>query len=170
MSQRFTIDARDFQRAGKELEHAGFGERAGTTMGYAIRRSANLVRKNVRAELRPHNKTGKMRDRVRVRIRGRGLETVGGIKTTGVGSNLIVGGVAPHRITSQDGKVMPLYQGKGRGLGITGFARAVEHPGFKGDPFFKRGVDKSVPAINDILRASAATMVRELAFRMKGRR
>jgi hypothetical protein len=108
-----------------------------------------------------------MRDRVRVRIRGIGLDTTAGIKTTGSGSNLIIGGVKRHAISP--GVVMPLYQGKGRGLGITGFARAVEHPGFPADPFFHRGVVKSKGDAQDIVKASAKTLASELAYRMRGR-
>jgi hypothetical protein len=162
----FTVDASDFDKAAKALEKAGFERQAGRTAGWALRRIANLVRANVRKELGPHRRTGKMRDRVRVRIAGQGLKMVAGVKTTGSGSNLIVGGVRPHTIA---GPVMPLWTGRGRSSTVTGFARAVEHPGFPPDPFFHRGFVKSKPAIQDILKASAKTMASELAYRMRGR-
>ena len=166
-SNAITIDASDFARAAHELEKAGFERAAGRTTAYAARRIVNLVRKNVRAELKPHTKTGKMRDRVRVRISGFGLDTVAGVKTTGSGANLIVGGVQPHTISP--GRVMPLWSGKGRNSGITGFARAVQHPGFPADPYFHRGYVKSKAAIHDIVKASTDTMASELAYRMRGR-
>lgn len=168
----FTVDDRDFREAAKALEHAGFERQAGRTVAWAIRRSINVVRRNVRAELKPHSKSGKMRDRIRTRFSGLGMDFVGGMKSTGVASNLIVGGVQPHPIAA--GKVMPLWAGKGafragNGAGITGFASAVQHPGFAADPFVKRGIARSAPAINEILDTSAATMVRELAYRMRGK-
>lgn len=167
-----TVDYGDFTQAARELERAGFERRAGRTVAWAIRRSINLVRRNVRAELKPHSKSGKMRDRVRTRFTGVGMDFVGGMKSTGVASNLIVGGVKPHPIAV--GKVMPLWAGKGafrggNGAGITGFAASVQHPGIHADPFVKRGTDKSMPGIQHILDESAATMVRELAYRMRGR-
>jgi hypothetical protein len=167
-----TIDAREYQKAAEALTKAGYERVAGRTAAYAIRRAINVVRRNVRAELKPHNKTGKMRDRVRTRFLGRGLDLVGGMRSTGVGSNLIVGGVRPHPIASE--RAMPMWAGKGAwkggsGAGITGFVRTVEHPGLKADPFVHRGIVRSSGAIQEIVNASSRTMARELAYRMKGR-
>lgn len=159
-----TFDTREFEQAAKALERAGFERQAGRTTAWALRRIVNLVRKNVRAEMRSHRKTGKMRDRVRVRMHGIGLKAVGGVRSTGSQTNLIVGGVRPHAIA---GQVMPLYA-SGRG-GVEGFARSVEHPGFAADPFFRRGHLRSVPEINAIAKKAADTMAKELAYRMKGK-
>ena len=165
-----TVTSSDIDNAARSLTAAGYKRVAGAITAKAIRQSVNLIRKNVRAELKPHNKSGKMRDRIRVRFTGSQMTFVGGMKSTGVGSNLVVGGASAHAI--QPGKVMPMWQGRGawkggRGAGVTGFAARVEHPGFRGDPFVARGIDRSMPDIDAILQSSADNMVRELARRMQ---
>ena len=110
-----------------------------------------------------------MSSNVRVRFRGFGMDTVAGVRSTGSGSNLIAGGVRPHHIEAGGGP-MPMWGGKGKSAGITGFARAVEHPGFAADPFFTRGVRKAAPEINAITQKSADVMVKELAYRMGRKR
>lgn len=159
------MDYSDFRDAASELTKAGFEKQAGRTVAWGLKQAANAVRRNVRAMLKPHNKTGKMRDRVRTRFVGHGMGFVAGVKTTGSGSNLVIGGVAPHRIAP--GRVMPLWEGKGTKAGITGFARAVEHPGFPADPFFRKGINASTDEIQAILRRSTETMAKELAYRTK---
>jgi hypothetical protein len=162
------MDTRDFEKAADALEKAGFEKAAGRTTAWAARRIVNLVRRNVRAEMKHHRRTGRMRDRVRTRFKGFGLGMEAGVKTTGAASNLIVGGVRPHQIIAE-GKVMPLWVGRGKAASVQGYARVVEHPGFGADPFFFRGHMKSLPEINVILNKSAETMAAELAYRMRGR-
>jgi hypothetical protein len=166
----FTIDHHDFDQAARALEDANFKSLAGKAVSPAMRKSANLVRKNVRAALKPHNRTGKMRDRVKVRFAGFGLNTVAGVRTTGSGSNLVIGGVRPHHIPAGggSGKVMPMWGGRKKEAGITGFATASEHPGFRGDPFFHRGVMASQAGIQQLVQGAADEMVRLLADAMKG--
>lgn len=158
-----TIDTTDFRKAAEALERAGFERQAGRTTAWALRRIVNLIRKNVRLELKPHRVTGKMRDRVRVRFHGVGLKATAGVRSTGSQSNLIAGGVRPHRIEHPR---MPLW-GKSA---VQGFASVVEHPGFAADPFFHRGYRRSIPEINAIAKKSAETMAKELAYRMRGRK
>jgi hypothetical protein len=158
----FDIAGNDFERAADALTAAHFEKVAGKIVAGALRADANLVRKNVRAELRPHRRTGKLRDKVKVKFNGFGLKTVAGVRSTGAQSNLIAGGVRPHAISP--GKVMPLW----RGGSISGFATAVQHPGFGADPFFSRAVRKSLAEIDRIGQEAIDQMARELASRMEG--
>jgi hypothetical protein len=167
LPENFEVDAREFREAASKLTKAGFEKAAGRTVAWALRRSANLVRRNVRAFAKPHRRTGKMADKVRTRFTGAGMDFVAGVKATGAGSNLIVGGVRPHRIAP--GKLMPLWAGKGKRAAVIGFARVVEHPGFEADPFVHKGIEASKPEIGDIFRKSAETMTSELAYRMRGK-
>jgi hypothetical protein len=168
--QGYGIDAEAFRKAAQALEKEGFDRAAGRTLAYGLRQSGNAIRRKVRAELRPHRRTGKMISNVRVKVVGWGMNQKVGVRATGSGSNLIAGGVRPHAIT-RDGGAMPIWAGKGKSAGITGFATAVQHPGFPGDPFFERGIHAAGPEVNAILQKSAETMAKELAYRMhKGSR
>ena len=160
----FSITSRDFEKAGKALEHGHFSATAGKPMNTAIRKSANTARNHIRAELKRHRRTGKMRDAVRVKVKGRGLDTVGKV-LTGAGSNLIVGGVRPHPITSSS--PMPLWGGRGKSASINGFATAVEHPGFAGDPYVYRGIKASEGEIQALLDEAGRSLVKALAESMR---
>lgn len=170
---KFGINGDDFRKAAAALEKRGFDKAAGRTVAFALRRSANVVRRHVRAEARPHRKTGRLSGNVRTRFVGVGLAFVARVKSTGPVAHLIVGGVRPHKIGPPpygrgSSKVMALHAGKGKSNSVVGFATVVSNPGFKGDPYFHRGVERSAPEINAIIDASAQTMVKELAYRMRG--
>ena len=69
---------------------------------------------------------------------------------------------------------MPIHAGKGawkggKGYGVTGFATAVQHPGFPGDPFFGRAIEGSRDEITRLVAAAGGAMVAELADKMRGR-
>jgi hypothetical protein len=168
----FTVDARDFQKAVRGLEKRGWDATAGKNVVHAMRLILNVVRRTTRGELRPHNKTGRMRDRIRIKFVGRGMDASGSVRANGPGVNLIVGGVKPHPITA-GGKVMPMWGGKGKlktsgaGAAVEGFATRVEHPGFKGDPFFARGIGLARPEVPGILQASIDAIAAETAEHLK---
>ncbi len=165
MSDRdYGIDASDFVAASKALERHGFERQAGVTVAYAIKRSATVVRRHVRKEVRSHRRRGRLSSNVVVRHRGAGLEFVATVKSAGPVAHLIAGGVAPHDIAP--GSVMAIH-GPGRSGPVIGFATAVRAPGFPADPYFARGVRGAAPEINAIIDKSADTMARELAFRME---
>jgi hypothetical protein len=167
MPPEFTIDHKDFDRAAHALLDQNFKRLAASAINPAMRQSANLVRKNVRAALRPHNRTGRMRDHVKVRVQGSGLAMTAGIRTTGSGSNLVIGGAKPHPIAPGGDTIMPIWGGRKKGAGIEGFARSVMHPGFRGDPFFKRGVLASAAGINQNVQVAAEKMATLLADAMR---
>ena len=161
----------DLDKAAKALESGRFKATAGKPINVAVRNAANLVRREARAEARPHRKTGKMAGGIRVRITGRGLDTAGSIKATSGIANIIVGGARAHRI--EPGPVMPMWGGKGKvlttrgGSAITGFATVVQHPGVKADPFFHRAIEGSRGDIEGFLEAAGSAIVHDLAESMR---
>jgi hypothetical protein len=169
MSEREAgIDASAFRDAARALERAGFERQAGRTVAWALRRSANAVRRHVRAELKGHRRTGHLAGNVRTRFGGAGLDFSARVKSGGPVAHLIAGGVQPHAIGVEHKRAMTI-RGSGRGAGIEGFATVVQHPGFRADPYFTRGVKASAHDINDIVQKSADTMARELAYRMRSK-
>lgn len=156
---------RKLQAAALALDGTAVGRKSGPIFARGLRDIGNAVRRKVRANLRPHRKSGHMISNVRVRVRGRSFDTEVGVKSTGAASNLIAGGVKPHRIAP--GGVMPIWMGhgawkRGKGAGITGFATVVEHPGFRGDPFFARALDDAKPEIDAIQRDLTTKIVRSV--------
>ena len=162
------IDNRDFEQAASALEKRHFEAAAGIAIKPSFKAMANLVRKNTRAELKRHRRTGRMRDRIKYRFKGRGLDLQAQIRSTGPQSNMIVGGVQPHAIVAT-GRPLPMWVGRGKSAAVEGFAQAVEHPGFPADPFFHRGIVKSMPEIHRHVQQAADAMVRLLANAMEGK-
>lgn len=160
------IDASAFENAAKALERKGFERAAGRTVAWALRRSANVVRRQVRAAAKPHRKRGRLSSNVRTSFAGTGLDFSAKVRSTGPVAHLIAGGVRPHAI--EPGRVMAIH-GAGKSGPIVGFATAVQHPGFRADPYFHRGVTAAGPEIKAIVDKSAETMRDELAFRMRGK-
>jgi hypothetical protein len=165
--QAYGIDASDFRAAIRATESGAFPKVASKPVHATMRALANAVRRHVRGRLKPHRRTGKMASNVRVRFRGYGLNAMAGVRAVGSGGNLIAGGVQPHRI--EPGRIMPLYEGRGRSAGITGFARAVEHPGFAADPFFDKGVQDAAPEINALLQGTVDAIAERMAAAMEGK-
>jgi hypothetical protein len=163
------IDASAFHDAAKALERAGFERQAGRTVAWALRRSGNVVRRHVRAELKRHRRTGRLAGNVRTRFSGVGLGFSARIWSGGPIAHLIAGGVQPHAIAVTDDKRAMTIRAPGRAGGVVGFAAAIQHPGFSGDPYFRRGVKAAAPEINAIVAKSAETMASELAYRMRSK-
>lgn len=165
------IGSHDLDKAVKALEAGHVRKTMGAPITRAVRLSGNLVRKNVRATSRAHKRSGHMaRNRMTLKFTGRGLDTV--VKFSALSpANLIVGGVKPHH--EGKGKVMPITTGSGKfrggsGEGVTGFATAVEHPGFAADPFVRHGIDQSIPAIKGFLDTAGKQIVDDLAASIRG--
>lgn len=181
-TQIVSFDTRDFDRAARGLESAAVERIGAAGLATPMRVMANTVRNQARRELRvrhPHSR--RMRDHIRPKVYGRPRtwDRSWAVRTTGVGSNLIVGGVRPH---TYGGTLMPIYMGSGRfltaggnlsrggaGAGITGFTRSVRHPGFAPDPFFDRGITAAEPVIREQQRMATENMAAGLARHMEGR-
>lgn len=160
------IDASDFERAADALERAGFDRVAGGHAAKAVRASINAARKGIRGRARRHRRTGKMASRIRTRFDGRGFAIVGQVRAGGAVAHLIAGGTAPHAIEPIQGRVLALA---GRGGGIVGYARHVEHPGTAADPFVALGIADARPAMETAWQDAGEAMVAELAERMTKR-
>lgn len=161
---KFEIDATPFGKASKAI--AGFETAANRALEAALRKAGQAVRKSVRAEAKPHRRTGKLSKGIRLWAKGRGRDATVTVKSTGPVAHLIVGGVKPHAITQPykrgNATVMALHA-PGKAGGVTGFAKTVEHPGFGADPYFKRGVDASRDEVNRILATQGDLMAKQLA-------
>lgn len=172
--REFGINADAFRNAAKALEKEGFDRAAGRTVAFGLRKAANAVRRGVRAEARRHRKTGKLNSGVRTYFKGIGLNFEARVKTTGPVAHLIVGGVTPHPIAGPpygrgNSQVMALHA-SGKAGALIGFAKVVQHPGFKADPYFHNGVKRAAGDINEAIKKSAETMTKELAYRMRGKK
>ena len=116
----------------------------------------------VRKRAKRHYRSGKLERLVRITAVGAGWERTVRIKSHGSVAHLVAARVRPHRIVSRppETPAMPLYV---RGT-ITGWAEAVQHPGYRGDPYFHVGAMNSRLAINAVLKASARRLAKHLAI------
>lgn len=124
----------------------------------------NATRRHVRAQIKGHRKTGKLASHVGMKRYGVGFNRIVRVYSGGSVAVLIVKGASPH--IEQPGKIMPMREGRGafkggKGAGIIGFRRVVHHPGFPGDPYFRRGVD-AAQSENDATLERAITQIAEL--------
>lgn len=172
-----TVDASDFKRAAQALTKEGFEAAAGRTVAWALRRSANVARRNVRLKARPHRKTGHMASNIRVRYKGAGIGFTARVWAGSPVAHLISGGVKPHETPLVNAGALTIRAGgqfggdvRSGGTVVALTKGSVHSPGFPGDPFFATGVDASRPEIGAIFQKSADTMVRELAYRISRRR
>jgi hypothetical protein len=163
----------ELQRWIDTLDKATVQQVVGLHVVPAQKESVRLVKNAARRNAAGHRRSGKMHSGIRTKgWGGRGIRYIAGVKATGIVSNLIVVGARPHRIA---GPVMPMWGGKGawkggRGAGITGFRRVVEHPGFSGDPFFARAIDETEGQRTHLMQLAVNAMAADLAARMEGRR
>jgi hypothetical protein len=170
MPRDFAIDTHEFANAARALEDAEFRSLADQTVGGVLSRSSNIVRRHVRAEARPHRRTGKMAGRIRVFRKGVGLDSEFRIRAGGPVAHLVERGFAAHEIVPETARVL-VFRGTGRGAqAVRGFAARVRHPGYRGDPFFDRGVEASTDEVQDQFSAGAKTMANNLAFRIRRKR
>ena len=169
MTRPTSIDASAFDDAAQALERHGFERQAGRTTAWAIKRMGNAARRHVRAEARPHRRTGRLASQVRVVHRGTGLAATTRVTTGGSVAGLIIGGTAPHDIAPVRSRAIAMT-GPGRAGPLIGFAAIVHHPGTRPDPYFARGVRAAGPEMREITDQAADTMARELAYRMTRRR
>lgn len=160
-TQLVSIDATAFDKAAAALSTAGFEDVATPIVRNALTRSANVVRDKVKTAARRHRRTGRLERGVHTTWKGAGLAFQLRVSSTGPVAHLIAGGVRPHGIRAFDVH-HPLPVG-----GPTGFAEHVEHRGFRGDPYFARGVAAAIEPIGTIVQAAGKAMTDELAKRVR---
>lgn len=100
-----------------------------------------------------HTKSGAMRDSVRIFPVKRG-DTQAIIKAGGPGAPYAIyvhEGTRPHEIRPREKKALRWATSKGQGKGFI-FAKKVNHPGYKGDPFMYRAFEERHPHVLEIFR------------------
>jgi len=125
-------------------------------MEAAVDASAVVIEEKVKRRAARHRNTGKLIAKIHTSRAGAGFDHTALVKSGGSVAHLVAGGVKPHAIK---GNSMPIRRG---GPEILGFAQAVEHPGFGGDPYFRKGVRDSVSGVNNVLNGAARALVAEL--------
>lgn len=163
------IDADDFIKASQALDHHGFDRIAGKRAGQAVRKAANVVRRSVRQAARSHRRTGKMAQRISVKVQGYGLDTEARVHAGGV-APIIVGGSRPHDLAPINSRALAMTSTGQPGGPLIGFATAVHHPGTRPDPFVARGIDEARADVQRTINEAAGAMLAELATRLEGRR
>jgi hypothetical protein len=120
-----------------------------------------IVQRAVRKRARRHYRTGRLEKFVNVVGVGAGWERTVRIHSGGSVAHLVAARVRPHREVSRppETPAMPLYVGGS----VVAFAQAVQHPGYRGDPYFRVGAMNSRLAINAVLKASAKRLATHLA-------
>jgi len=172
MGRDFSIDSHEFEDAARALEQAEFKELAGQTVGAVLNRSGNAVRRHVRAAARPHRKSGRMAGKIRIYRTGDGLDTEVRVHAGGRVAHLVERGFKAHGIVPRQARVLAIKGSRSRGGGhnVVALTVSVQHPGYAGDPFFERGVEDSRSDVQEQFTAGAATMARNLAFRISRRK
>jgi hypothetical protein len=170
MPRDFAIDSSDFADAAKALEQAEFKALADQTVGAVLNRSANAVRRRVREAAKPHRRSGRMAGKVRVYRSGVGLESEFKIHAGGRVAHLAERGFKAHGIVPKEARALTIKGARGRGgSDVVALAASVHNPGYRGDPFFERGVQEARPEVQAQFAAGAETMARNLAFRINRR-
>ena len=121
-------------------------------LGKAIGKSTNVVRKNVRKAV-PRKARGPHKvasSGVRTRLKGKGLETVGQVYLAQAAIPLAKG-QKPHTIEARKGKTVK--------FGGDIFRRSVQHPGARPNPFFTKGIDASLPEVNQELAVAGGEVI-----------
>lgn len=162
---RIDIDASSFADATNALASAGqFDVWAGLEVERMIEQCGEIVQRAVRKRAKRHYRSGKLERNVRITAVGAAWERIVRVKSGSRHAHLVAGRVRPHAIVSEGpgpaSPAMPLYVGGS----VTGFSQAVEHPGYKGDPYFHVGAMNSRLAINAVLKASAKKLAAHLAM------
>jgi hypothetical protein len=138
----------------KKLQDAlkKYPEAASREMAKAIRDATLLLEGNVAKEAPV--KTGNLRGRISHRI----SPTRGEVFTTVKYAQAVHEGTRPHIIRPRRAKALRFRGGDGKFI----FAKSVNHPGTKGNPFFTRATEKTLPKIREFFRAALRRAVQKI--------
>lgn len=161
------VDARDLAKAAGALEPRAFARTAGDAIAPALQTAGQAVQRHVKAEAKPHRRTGALERGIVTKVSGRGLGTVVRVHAGGPEAHLLAGGTKPHTITPVRGRALAMTA-PARAGGPLGFAGVVHHPGTRPDPFVERGVIAAGADVHRITDQAGATTARELAHDMEG--
>ena len=191
-----TIDVSDFRRAAAAIEGTKFHNLGGTMVATVLREGGNAVRRHVRAELKPHRRSGKTASHVYAHRTGSGWVLVvrvgagsrvghvieGGAKAHDIRSGYeskwgfkgnLTGGASKTRALTIRGSRSPnsAYAGYGlrsAGADVMALRKVVHHPGMAGTHFFEHGIHEATPEVQTIFTKEAEAMTQILAARMRG--
>jgi hypothetical protein len=156
-----TIDAADFSKA-----IFAFGPlydiEAAKEIEAVMDQIGLIVQRAVRKRAKRHYRTGRLEKFVNVVGVGAGWERTVRVHSGGSVAHLVAARVRPHDIRASEPRTpaMPLYVKNT----ITGWSEHVQHPGYRGDPYFHVGAMNSRLAINSALKASARRLAKHLAI------
>lgn len=166
----FTVDVSGVYEAARVLSEDAQAI-AGGILAAGMVEMGNAVRRQVRAQVKGHRRTGKLSSHVGMKRYGVGFSRIVRVYSGGSVAILITKGASPH--VEQPGKIMPMREGRGAfkrgaGAGVIGFRRVVHHPGFRGDPYFKRGADAAQGEIDAILTRTITEVASLVAEQIEG--
>lgn len=159
------IDADDFRAASAAL--GDFDRLADPELEAAEVKIAAAVADNVRRAARRHRRSGRLERGLTVKTSGHGAQATATVHAGGPVAHLIAGGVAPHAIRATRSHALGIRRGGGT---IVAFAEHVQHRGFRADPFFAEGVERSQAQIDQITADTADAIAGDLITDMKRRR
>lgn len=158
MKAAMQVDAKAFNDAAAFLANGGYKVEAEKLVKHVLRLSANVVRENVRSAAASHRKTGELYRGVHTSWKGAGMSFILTVESTGLHAGFVTRGAKAHQEPDIIQKPMKLGPGT--------YRNAVRNPGFRPDPYFRRGIQRSLPPIQKLIDAAAETMVTNLASKM----
>lgn len=161
ITENVEVDATAFDKAAKQLTAAGFEGVAEKHVKHALRQSANVVRKNVRARAARHNRgRNRFAKGVHTTWKGAGMAFQLRVMASGPVAHLLIQGTKWHRIDAHKDKPMRVP------TAARGFAEWVEVKGIRADPVVHLGTLDSVPAIQALVTAAGEAMLADLAAKI----
>lgn len=150
----FYFDGADFYAAAIAFGPA-FTLEAGLIIERVLDQAGEVVQRRVKDRARRHRRSGSLERGIKLEGAGAGFDHAVRVRSSGPLAHLIVGGTDPHEIR-------PIEK---RALSFAGAARpfgAAQHPGTRGDPYFRDGVRASIGDVGGILRDGGRELAREL--------
>lgn len=157
------VDASAFRQAADVLGR--FEAVAGKRTEEAERAAGEKIRDRVRSEARRHRRTGRLEAQITENVTGRGLGAEVKVRSGGRVAGLVQVGTRPHAIEPVRRHALAL-QGPS---GFVAIAAHVQHPGTRGDPYFRRGVDAARGDVKRETDQAIDAIARDLADDMKRR-
>lgn len=155
----------ELKAAAHALEARGFARDAGRIVAKGLRKMANAGRREIRAAMRPHRRTGKMAGKVRAWFDGYGMDTTATVKAGGSVVHLIVAGTAPHELRPVRARAMTI-RAPGRAGAVVAVRRGpIRHPGTRPDPVVERGIEAAMPELGRLMDATVIELRDRLDWR-----
>ena len=105
-------------------------------------------------------RTGKLRDSIVIRTRGRNRVVIGFRRPDGAHAHLVEFGTAPHRIRARNARVLR--------IGPIVLGRHVDHPGARPKPFIRPTLDEDSGEAIEAMRVRLGRIVERIALELAG--